>query len=99
MSNVGHNGIAADQLRSIIERVEKLEGEKRAIADDIKDIYSEAKSNGLDPKVIKKIVSLRRMDAQKRREEQEIFDIYAAALGDFLDLPLGRAAVERARGR
>jgi uncharacterized protein (UPF0335 family) len=92
----GHNSsISADQLRSIIERVERLEEEKRGIADDIKDIYAEARGNGFDAKAIRKIVAMRRMDADKRREEEAILDVYLAALGMLVDTPLGRAAVAR----
>ena len=77
----GHNGIDASHLRAFIERVEKLESEKRAIADDIKDIYAEAKGTGFDAKILRKIVSMRRMDRDKRREEEEILDLYLTALG------------------
>jgi uncharacterized protein (UPF0335 family) len=94
----GHNGIDASHLRAFIERVEKLESEKRAIADDIKDIYAEARGNGFDAKIIRKIVAMRRMDAEKRREEEAILDVYMSALGMLADLPLGQAAVERQFG-
>jgi uncharacterized protein (UPF0335 family) len=69
-------------LRSFIERIERLEEEKRAIADDIKDVYGEAKSTGFDPKIMRKIVSLRRQDKHKRAEEEEILELYMAALGE-----------------
>jgi uncharacterized protein (UPF0335 family) len=95
--SVGHNGIAADQLRSYIERIEKLEEEKRAIAEDIKEVKAEAKGNGFDAKIITKIVALRRMDRDKRREEQAILDLYMDALGMLADTPLGEAAIERAK--
>jgi uncharacterized protein (UPF0335 family) len=65
-----------------IERIERLEEEKRAIADDIKEVYAEAKGTGYDVKVMRKIISLRRMDRDKRREEEEILDLYLAALGE-----------------
>jgi uncharacterized protein (UPF0335 family) len=73
--------VNASHLRAFIERIEKLEEEKRAIADDIKDVYAEAKGNGFDAKIIRKIVSMRRMDRDKRREEEEILDLYLTALG------------------
>ena len=73
--------VNASHLRAFIERIEKLEEEKRAIADDIKDVYAEAKGNGFDSKIIRKIVSMRRMDREKRREEEEILDLYLTALG------------------
>jgi uncharacterized protein (UPF0335 family) len=84
MAEAGHNSVAADQLRTIVERVENLEGEKATISEDIKQVYSEAKGNGFDAKAIRKIVALRRMDEDKRKEAQAMLDLYAHALG--LDL-------------
>ena len=75
------NAIDANHLKAFIERIEKLEEEKRAIADDIKDVYAEAKGTGYDIKIVRKIVSLRRQDRHKRREEEEILDLYLSALG------------------
>jgi len=75
------NAVNGGHLRSFIERIEKLEEEKRAIADDIKDVYGEAKGTGFDIKVMRKIVSLRRQDKSKRQEEAEILDLYLSALG------------------
>jgi uncharacterized protein (UPF0335 family) len=75
------NAVNGGHLRSFIERIEKLEEEKRAIADDIKDVYGEAKGTGFDIKVMRKIVSLRRQDKSKRLEEEEILDLYLSALG------------------
>ncbi|MCW2284162.1 uncharacterized protein (UPF0335 family) [Rhodoblastus acidophilus] len=69
-------------LKAFIERIERLEEEKKAIADDIKDVYAEAKGNGYDVKIMRKIVSLRRQDENKRREEEEILDLYLSALGE-----------------
>ncbi|HEV3045238.1 MAG TPA: DUF2312 domain-containing protein [Roseiarcus sp.] len=73
--------VNAGHLRSFVERVEKLEEEKKALADDIKDVYAEAKGTGFDVKILRKIVSIRRRDNDKRREEEEILDLYLAALG------------------
>lgn len=73
--------VNAGHLRAFIERVERLEEEKRAIADDIKDVYAEAKGNGFDPKVMRKIVSMRRQDHEKRKEEETVLDLYLNALG------------------
>lgn len=73
--------IAADQLRLFIERIERLEEEKRGIADDIKGVYSEAKSNGYDAKVMRDIVRLRRMEAHDRQEWEAVLDTYKSALG------------------
>ena len=83
------------RLKSIVERIEKLEEEKATIAEDIKEIYSEARSTGLDPRIIRQIVSMRKKDAHKRREEQELLATYMAELGMLADTPLGRAAVAR----
>ena len=73
--------VAADQLKAFIERIERLEEEKAGIAGDIKDVYAEAKGNGFDVKIMRKVVSLRRQDLNKRREEEEIRDLYLSALG------------------
>ncbi|SDR32244.1 DUF2312 domain-containing protein [Pseudovibrio sp. Tun.PSC04-5.I4] len=75
------SGVAADQLRAFIERVERLEEEKKVIADDIKDVYAEAKGNGFDVKVMRKIVSLRKRKPHEREEEEAILDLYLHALG------------------
>jgi uncharacterized protein (UPF0335 family) len=69
-------------LRAFIERIERLEEEKKAIADDIKEVYAEAKGNGFDVKVMRKVISLRKMDRDKRIEEETILDLYLTALGD-----------------
>lgn len=74
-------GIAADALRSYIERIERLEEEKKALADDIKDIYAEAKSTGFDVKIIRQIVRLRKMDENDRQEQEALLDLYTHALG------------------
>ena len=84
-----------NQLKALVERIEKLEEEKAAIAADIKDIFAEAKGSGFDPKIIKKLIALRRQDSQKVREEQELLAVYMDALGMLADTPLGRAAVQR----
>lgn len=91
MSEIGHNsgdtetqnagGIAGDRLKSFIERVERLEEEKATFAEDIKEVYAEAKGVGFDVKTIRKIVRLRRMDAEKRQEEEAILDLYKSAIG------------------
>ncbi len=73
--------ISGNRLKSFIERVERLEGEKKAIAEDIRDVYSEAKGTGFDPKIMRKIVSLRKMNLEKRREELELLELYMSAIG------------------
>ncbi len=73
--------VAKDQLRSIVERIERLEEEKKAIADDIRDVYGEAKANGFDTKVLRQVVSLRKKDLSEREEQDAIRDLYLSALG------------------
>jgi len=80
-SGVSDGGIATDRLRSIIERVERLEEERKALAGDIKDIFSEAKSAGFDVKVIKQIIRLRKQEPAEREEQETLLDIYCRALG------------------
>ena len=72
---------AQGQLRSFIERIERLEEEKKAIAADIKEVYAEAKGTGFDVKIMRKVVSLRKKDAAERQEEEAILDLYLSALG------------------
>lgn len=86
------------QLKSFVDRIEKLEEEKAAIAQDVKDVYAESKSSGFDPKIIKQLIALRKKDASKRREEQEILALYMRELGMLADTPLGRAAIARDLG-
>ena len=93
MSNIGHNG--DDRLRLLIERVERLEEEKKGIADDIRDVYAEAKAVGYDAKIMRQLVRLRKMKPDDRAEMEMLLDTYKAALGMLYDTPLGRAAVER----
>jgi uncharacterized protein (UPF0335 family) len=74
-------GITADQLRSYVERIERLEEEKKAIADDIKCVFAEAKGNGFDAKILRKVVNLRKQDPQDLAEEEEILSLYRRAVG------------------
>ncbi|MET3661421.1 DUF2312 domain-containing protein [Aquamicrobium ahrensii] len=75
------NTVAAGQLRAFIERIERLEEEKKTIADDIKEVYAEAKGTGFDTKAIRTLVRLRKKDQAEREEEESILDLYKAALG------------------
>jgi uncharacterized protein (UPF0335 family) len=79
MPDVG--GIAGDRLKSFIERIERLEEEKRALAEDIKEVYSEAKGVGFDVKTIRHLVRLRKMDEDDRDEQEALLDLYMRALG------------------
>jgi len=74
-------GIAADALKQTIDRIERLEEEKKALAADIKDVYSQAKSQGFDTKIIRKIVSLRKIEASEREEAEQLLELYMAAIG------------------
>lgn len=73
--------VAAGQLRAFVERIERLEEEKKTIAEDIKEVYAEAKGTGFDVKAVRVIVRLRKKDDNERREEEAIIDLYKAALG------------------
>lgn len=73
--------VAAGQLRAFIERIERLEEEKKTIADDIKEVFAEAKGTGFDTKAIRKILRLRKQDQAERQEEEAILDLYLSALG------------------
>jgi uncharacterized protein (UPF0335 family) len=84
-------GVAAGQLRSFVERIERLEEEKKGIADDIRDVYAEAKGNGFDVKVLRKVIALRKKDANERQEEEAILDLYMHALG-MVPAAMGEAA-------
>ena len=78
---MSEDNVAAEQLRLFIERIERLEEEKRGIADDIKDVYAESKSNGYDTKTMRKIVALRRLETHARQEADALLDTYRNALG------------------
>jgi uncharacterized protein (UPF0335 family) len=78
---VSEGSIAADELRLLIERIERLEEEKKAMADDIRDVYAEAKARGYDGKAMRAVVRLRKMEAHARQEAEAILDTYKAALG------------------
>lgn len=75
------HGVARDQLRAFVERIERLEEEKKTVADDIRDVYGEAKAMGFDTKALKKIIALRKKDDQERMEEELILSTYLVALG------------------
>lgn len=79
MPDVG--GIAAEQLRSFVERIERLEEEKKALADDIRDLFAQAKASGFDLKVLRQLLRLRKLDQAERQEQETLLDIYRRALG------------------
>ncbi|RZO68842.1 MAG: DUF2312 domain-containing protein [Parvularculaceae bacterium] len=79
---VGTGGVAAERLRSFIERVERLEEEKQAIMGDMKEVYAEAKGEGYDTKILRQVIRIRKMDRHERQEQEAILDLYLSALGD-----------------
>jgi uncharacterized protein (UPF0335 family) len=78
---VAKSGFAKEHLRSFIERIERLEEEKKALADDIREVYSEAKGTGFDAKVMRQVVRLRKMESADRQEQEAMLDLYLGALG------------------
>ncbi|MGE0109524.1 MAG: DUF2312 domain-containing protein [Bdellovibrionales bacterium] len=82
MSDTTDTGeVSSERLRSFVLRIEKLEEDKTSVMEDIRDVYAEAKSTGFDVKILRKIVSLRKQEVEKRREEEELLDLYKSALG------------------
>ena len=92
MAERSSSGVAAERLKSFVERIERLEEEKRALAEDVKEVYSEAKSAGFDVKTMRQIVRLRRMDEQDRDEQEALLDTYMRALGMLPQRSTRRAA-------
>jgi uncharacterized protein (UPF0335 family) len=78
---VAKSGFAKEHLRSFIERIERLEEEKQALADDIREVYSEAKGTGFDTKVMRQVIRLRKMESADRQEQEAMLDLYLGALG------------------
>ena len=89
MSDIGHNSgdvlnsTAQGKLRSLVERIERLEEDKAAVANDLKEVYAEAKGEGFDVKILRKVIRLRKQDAAKREEEAALIDLYFSAIGVF----------------
>jgi uncharacterized protein (UPF0335 family) len=81
VADVADTGVAADELKQFVERIERLEEEKKAIADDVRDVYAEAKGRGFDIKAIRTIVRLRAKEPHEREEEEAILELYKSALG------------------
>jgi uncharacterized protein (UPF0335 family) len=91
MADVG--GIAGAQLKSFIERIERLEDEKRALGEDIKEVFAEAKSTGFDAKIMRQIIKIRKMDKDEHDEQESLLDLYKRALGM---VPEGNTSAEAA---
>jgi uncharacterized protein (UPF0335 family) len=75
-------GVAAERLRSFVQRIERLEEDKAGLGQDLKEVYAEAKGEGFDVKVLRKLISLRKRDPQQRREEEELLELYLSAIGE-----------------
>ena len=86
MTDVG--GIAGDRLKSLIERIERLEEEKKQLSEDIRDVFAEAKGTGFDTKVMREVLKIRKLDAADREERESLLDLYLRALGMQGELPL-----------
>lgn len=87
-------GIAGDRLKSFIERIERLEEEKRALAEDIKEVFAEAKGTGFDTKIMRQIIRIRKMDKDELDEQETLLDVYKRALGMLPDFESGTKAAE-----
>ena len=92
MADVG--GVAGEQLKSFIERIERLEEEKNALSGDIKEVYTEAKGNGFEPKIMRQIIKIRKMDKDALDEQESLLDLYKRALGMAPDAELEARAAE-----
>ena len=91
MTVIGDNSVAQGQLKSLVERIERLEEEKKALTGDIREVYGEAKANGFDTKILREVIALRKKDQAEREEERALIDLYMHALGM---TPIERAIAE-----
>ena len=89
---------AQNQLRQFVDRIERLEGDKAGIAEDIRDAFAEAKSNGFDPRIMRQVIRMRKRSQTERQEEESVVAVYLGALGMLSDTPLGQAAIAREFG-
>jgi uncharacterized protein (UPF0335 family) len=92
MADVG--GIAGEQLRSFVERIERLEEEKRALGEDIKEVYAEAKGTGFEPKIMRQLIKIRKMDKDEHDEQESLLDLYKRAIGMLPEAASGAQAAE-----
>jgi len=89
-----HGGVAGDQLRAFVERIERLELEKADLADDVKGVYAEAKANGYDTKILRQVIRLRKQDATDRQAQAALLDLYMHALGMTVEARIARTEAE-----
>jgi uncharacterized protein (UPF0335 family) len=94
--SAGSNSIAGDRLKSFIERIERLDVEKKEIADQIKEVFAEAKAEGFSVATMKDVIKLRKMEVDERQMRLDQIDLYMHALGMLSDTPLGQSAMRRA---
>jgi uncharacterized protein (UPF0335 family) len=87
-------GIAGEQLKSLIERIERLEDEKRALGEDIKEVYAEAKGTGFEPKIMRQLIKIRKMDKEEHDEQESLLDLYKRAIGMLPDAASSAQAAE-----
>src|SRR5271166_5466086 len=87
-------GIAGEQLKSLIERIERLEDEKRALGEDIKEVYAEAKGTGFEPKIMRQLIKIRKMDKDEHDEQESLLDLYKRAIGMLPDAASSAQAAE-----
>lgn len=80
-ATIGSNSVAAEQLKSFVDRIERLEEEKKTVSDDIKDVYAEAKGNGFDVKILRKLIAVRKQDREAREEMESMLQLYMSAIG------------------
>jgi uncharacterized protein (UPF0335 family) len=92
MPDVG--GVAVERLKSFIERIERLEEEKRALSGDIKEVYAEAKGTGFEPKIMRQVIKIRKMDKEEVDEEESLLDLYKRALGMSSEVVMETRAAE-----
>jgi len=90
---MGQSTIAREQLRALVERIERLEEEKKSISEDIRDVYGEAKGNGYDVKVLREVVKLRKQESHERQEHEAVLDLYKHALGMIPSAPFDDGAM------
>ena len=95
-TGAGHNSLAPERLASLVQRIERLEEERKELAADLKEIFQEAKSEGYDVKVLRALIRERRTDESERAEHEALLDTYRAALAGLVGTPLGEAALARA---
>jgi uncharacterized protein (UPF0335 family) len=95
-ASIGHNSASDARLQSFVSRIERLETEKKTLADDIKEVYGEAGDAGYDTAIIRSIIKARKMTEEELQERQHLLAVYMKAVGMLADTPLGQAALEKA---